>query len=318
MIKTLFIDTDIGGDCDDAGALALANIFRNNKAVDIAGMTFTTSAEYGAACIDAINTYYGNGDIEIGATRRKNYCDTNVNPFQEAVAKGFPNSVYDKRSGRLRPVPEATAFIRKTLSSLPDKSLTFVCIGQLNNVSDLLETAGDDFSPLSGVELVRAKIKEFVVMGGLFSDAPVIYNKQPYITEYNIACDVKSAVNFVNKCPVKIVFSDFKVGYSIKTGASLLALKKAHPVAEAYRIFQNAPRESWDLLTVWYAAFGCDGMFGISDEGDVKIEADGETFFDTQKKNNRYILKLADSEQHIADRLENTLEKEEIYVGEKV
>ena len=30
MKKVLFIDTDLGGDCDDVGAVALANIFKNN------------------------------------------------------------------------------------------------------------------------------------------------------------------------------------------------------------------------------------------------------------------------------------------------
>ena len=47
--KLLIIDTDIGGDCDDAGALALANIFKNEGLIDLLGMTLTTSAPYGPA-----------------------------------------------------------------------------------------------------------------------------------------------------------------------------------------------------------------------------------------------------------------------------
>ena len=35
MKEKLFIDTDLGGDCDDVGALALANIFKNKGLIDM-------------------------------------------------------------------------------------------------------------------------------------------------------------------------------------------------------------------------------------------------------------------------------------------
>ena len=99
--KLLIIDTDIGGDCDDAGALALANIFKNEGLIDLLGMTFTTSTPYGPASISAINRFYGNDDIEIASTSRKHFCDINVNPFQKELALSFPNKYYDERTKQL-------------------------------------------------------------------------------------------------------------------------------------------------------------------------------------------------------------------------
>ena len=63
MKKVLFIDTDLGGDCDDVGAVALANIFKNNDIIEIAGMTHTTSLPWGPACIEIINKFYNNDSI---------------------------------------------------------------------------------------------------------------------------------------------------------------------------------------------------------------------------------------------------------------
>ncbi len=312
MAKKIFIDTDIGGDCDDAGALALANIFQNNGLVDIIGMTFTTSSVFGPACIGAINTYYGN-QIEIGATDRKHFCDRNVNAFQSELARRFPNRIYEKESDCLKGVRDAVSLIREKLSRERDKSVTFVCIGQLNNVSDLLDSEPDAYSPFSGIELVRKKIDEFVVMGGLFKENGESF---PFEAEYNVTSDVPSAINFVKKCPVRIVFSDYKVGCQIKTGASLLDRNDDnHPVTVAYKMFQNKPRESWDLLTLWFAVFGADDLFTVSDEGTVVINGDGTTVFDHDRKSNHFMLRLCNTVEYTQKKLDTTLLKEELYVS---
>jgi hypothetical protein len=56
---TLIVDTDIGFDVDDAGALAVANKLADFGEVNLLAMGFATSNQYGAAAINAINSYYG-------------------------------------------------------------------------------------------------------------------------------------------------------------------------------------------------------------------------------------------------------------------
>lgn len=312
MTKKIFIDTDIGGDCDDAGALAIANILKNERLIDVVGMTFTTSGHYGPACISAINTYYGNSDIEIGATHRRNFCDKNISIFQPEIAKRFKNDFYIKESDTLYPAQEAVGFIRKKLAAEPDGSVTFLCIGQLNNVSDLLDSAPDGYSTLNGAELVKRKIDKFVVMGGLFGEEDQDFGSE---AEYNIVTDIASAVNFVSKCPVEIVFSDFNVGCQIKTGGELLrGGGEDNPVALAYKLFQNAPRESWDLLALWYAALGEDDLFKISPAGRITVDGDGKTRFECSEHGLHFLIRLCNTVEYTCNKLEKTLVKEISYV----
>lgn len=309
--KVLFIDTDLGADSDDAGAIALANIFKNNGNVDLLGMTYTASSIYGPASISAINNYYGNDDIEIGTTKRKHFCDNNINAFQKELALKFPNKYFDSITNRIKPCEEAVRFIRRKLVSASYQSITFVCIGQLNNVSDLLDSTGDDISPLNGIDLVKNKIKEFVVMGGLFKDEE---DDIDFDSEYNIVTDIKSAQNFIEKAPVKVVFSDYKIGYKIKTlGPLLKENDERNPVTVAYKLFQNSPRESWDPLTVWYAGLEDDKMFKLSKEGHIIIDEKGVTKFSKSKKTNHYYLILNNSEENITNIIDQTLLGGKIY-----
>ena len=304
--KILFIDTDIGGDCDDAGALALANIIKNKGVIDIAGMTYTTSSNYGPACIDAINRYYNNETIQIGATSRENYNNQIVSPFLEDIATNYPNSYKD----RLK-VKDSVKLIREVLSKAQDNSITFVCIGQLDNVSDLLDSSADEYSLLDGISLVKKKVKEFVIMGGLFrknKNDKIYFCGSLYQNEYNIVTDIKSARNFIKKVPTKVIFSDFLVGNQIYTAKSLLdEANFNNPVTKAYYLFQNKPRESWDLLAMWYAMFGIDDIFSISEEGTVSISKDGETTIDYTKKNNHFILRLNNNKKYIEDKIDRVL-----------
>lgn len=314
MTKNLWIDTDIGGDCDDAGALALADIAARDGTVHLLGMTFTTSAQAGPACMDAINRYYGFPDVPIGATRRPHFCDTNVNAFQEYVAQHYPNRYATPAHAAYRPVPDAVSVMRRGLSGAPDGSVTLVCIGQLNNASDLLDSPPDAVSALSGVDLVRKKVAEVVVMGGLFlpPGETVVFCGKTYDREYNIVTDIPSAVNFVRKCPVRLVFSDFRIGHRVLTGASLLrGANPRNPVTAAYRIFQNRPRESWDPLTVWYALYGTGEFFTLSRRGTVQVTPDGRTVFEADPCGNHFYLCLAAPEERCAAAIDQMLERGE-------
>ena len=306
MKEKLFIDTDLGGDCDDVGALALANIFMNEGLIEIVGMTHTTSISSGAGCIELINRYYGNGGIGIGATRREGYCAFDTNDYAKKMLHTLGNAENTRET-----YPDSVKVMRRALSEAENGSVTMVFIGQLGNASDLLDSEADEISALSGVELVREKAKRFVIMGGLFREGneKVMFGGTEYGAEYNIVCDIKSAQNVVTKCPVEIVFSDFKVGYQIHTGGRLLSLKDMkNPVTFSYTVFQNSPRESWDLFAVWYAALGCDDVFSRSHAGIVKIADDGETNFAEAENGKHFYLRINNDVNYIVDKIDRTLD----------
>ena len=57
--KKIIFDTDIGWDCDDAGALALIHSLCNKGEAELLAVTATYYHRYVAGCIDAINRFYG-------------------------------------------------------------------------------------------------------------------------------------------------------------------------------------------------------------------------------------------------------------------
>ena len=58
-IPKIIFDTDIGGDCDDAGAFALLHRLCNKGEAELLAVTACYASPYVAGCIDAINTYFG-------------------------------------------------------------------------------------------------------------------------------------------------------------------------------------------------------------------------------------------------------------------
>lgn len=310
--KQIILDTDIGGDCDDAGAIALANIFHNNVKAKILAMTYTTSSEFGPAVIDSINKYYGNS-FEIGQTPRKEFCLVESR-FGNEIATKFDNNYFDKKTKKYIACQNAISLMRKKLAEASDESVSIVCIGQLNNVSDLLDSGSDEYSSLNGVDLVKKKVKEFIVMGGLFAqdDKPIMFENYEYITEYNIVSALQCSQNFIKKCPTKIYFIDFLCGLNVLTGKSLLNQNnEKNPVTIAYRLFQNKPRYSWDPLTVWFAVLGKGNFFKLSKDGEVTIDDKGTTTHNPDSKKGHYYLMIDNSVDYISNKIDSTLIKEE-------
>jgi inosine-uridine nucleoside N-ribohydrolase len=299
-MKKIFLDTDLGGDCDDVGAVALLNIFANQKKVEIVGMTHTTSSLYGPKCIDIINRYYGRC-VSIGITKRTNFLDgSHYNKFAEKMVSYFGSNLDENEQ-----LIEAYQLMRKALSELKEgEKLTFVGIGQLNNFYELISSKPDQYSSLSGYELIKENVEEVVLMAGLFSEESkeVIFEGQPYLREYNIVTDIASAKYFIEHCPVKITFIDFLAGYKVKTFGNMVEEgDMKHPVTYAYHLFSNGPRESWDPLAVYYACLGTHDLFTLSEKGYVTVDENGHTLFHKHESGLHQYVKLKQSEDKIVN-----------------
>src|SRR6266542_6963796 len=70
-LKVIF-DTDIDGDNDDVAAVAILHAMADAGQVQILAMGVVSRCPYSPACLDAINTYYGRGDIPIGCIKGPN------------------------------------------------------------------------------------------------------------------------------------------------------------------------------------------------------------------------------------------------------
>lgn len=305
--KKIILDTDLGGDCDDAGAIALLHVFEDNREAEIIAMTHTTSAPYGPACIDIINRYYDKHSIPIGAYAKPGFVVGEAyNRFAEKMAKTFESSYPDRAR-----VPDATKVIRQALSQLDEgETCRMIGIGQLNNLAELLDSNSDDISELTGYELVRDKVESVFLMAGMFSQNgdPVHFGNELYEIEYNISGDIASAQSFIHRCPVNIIFLDFFVGYRVKTFKPLLEIGNlSHPVTFAYHHFCDCARESWDPLTVYLAVRDENDLFSMSKRGLVTVSDRGDTHFDQHTEGKHYYVTLKVDPEYAASTIDRLI-----------
>jgi len=113
----VIFDTDITGDCDDVLALAMLHALADRGECRIEAVTISKINPLAAAFVDAVNTFYGRGDLPIGATRdaqrrESRYLEANfVNGIaaMQTFASDWPESVpviwSDFRIGLAAPFP---------------------------------------------------------------------------------------------------------------------------------------------------------------------------------------------------------------------
>jgi inosine-uridine nucleoside N-ribohydrolase len=119
-----------------------------------------------------------------------------------------------------------------------------------------LLSEADEISELSGLELVRQKVKHFVVMGGQYPNSDSITHYGG--AEYNFHRAPVSAAYVCANWPTPITFSGFEVGDTIIAGRLLVShTPETNPVRKAYELdgFPTG-RSAWDETAVFYAVNG--------------------------------------------------------------
>ena len=140
----------------------------------------------------------------------------------------------------------------------PDTSVVICTIGFFSNLRDLLQSGADEYSDLSGKELVAKKVKRLVSMAGLFPEGK----------EFNVYCDVPASKVVADEWPTEIVFSGFEIGNVILTGKKLVQMNVENsPVKDAYALCfaEGDPegRMSWDHTAVLVAIKGYEPYFDV-------------------------------------------------------
>ncbi|WP_417744461.1 nucleoside hydrolase [Rosistilla oblonga] len=297
----LIFDTDIGNDVDDVLALGMIHSLQSRGECELLAVTITKDDPMAAPFTDAVNTFYGRGEIPIGVCRSGVTPGTGRFNGLASIKDGdefrFP---HDLRSGK--DAPDAVTVLRKALADAEDGSVVIAQVGFSTNLADLLKSKPDDVSPLDGMALVKKKVRLLSAMAGAFTK--ISGSKGPYDhKEYNIIKDIPAAQALATDWPTPILWSGFEIGLAVAYPHESIQQDYGyvphHPLAEAYIAYNPPPhnRPTWDLTSVLIAVRPGRDYFGLSPRGTVTVADDGLTTFAPAENGLHQYLTLTDAQK---------------------
>ena len=266
-IKVIF-DTDIGGDIDDALALAMLYNYMDLGWIELLGVMSCKDNSYSPGYIDIMNNWYGYPELPVGIVKDGVKHDTSAYARLVTGMKKDGVPVYARSIPAVEELPSAANLYRKLLSESPDSSVVIIAVGQSTNLARLLASGPDEYSRLPGHELVALKVDFLSLMAGSF---------QELRPETNIILDSASAARVLAYWPTDIWFSPYDVGlacpYPGKSIQNDFAGEDHHPLVVAYESYQPMPydRPTWDLTSVLFGVERDSAYFTTSPPGRVSL-----------------------------------------------
>ncbi len=254
--RGVILSTDICADCDDVGAIALLHVYSKEYVFPILGMINSSSAELGTKTLYALNRYVGRGDIPLGEWRGEPiFSDPTLSCYTGVIAEKFGQ---DAPKGC-----ESTCLYRKLLSEADDDSVIIITIGAFNDLAALMESQGDDLSPLSGLELMAKKVHHVVSMAC-----------RDGAREFNVRHAPNAARLVLERLPCPVYISDFSVGKTVITGFDPEVGSEENPYFLSYKLYPyycECKDASFDLTAVQFAVLGEGELYSLSEPQDIRF-----------------------------------------------
>lgn len=291
----IIYDCDMGSSTDDLFALMMLYRYMDMGRCNLLGVMIDRMGAANADAVDALNNFYGYPDIPIGLERS--------GIERPVVFISYHNFPY-ARDTEARPLFKQTVkstddymegykLYRKILAAQPDSSVKICSVGFVTTLARLLQSGPDEFSPLTGVELVAKKVTDVYAMGGVFGEAV-----EP---DYNFTQAIDYSLQFFKLLPksVNVIFSPGEVGdpldYKPEVVLQDISWTDSHPIKWIYKFTQcDTGQKMWDPLAVINAVEG-DSAFYMSERGWVELTPKGETIFTPDPNGNCRYQKPGDA-----------------------
>lgn len=287
----IIFETDMGNDVDDAWALDMLHKYADQGQARLLAVMLNKEGVGPCRYVQLMNTWYGRPNIPIGHAVRTEKSMEGMPNFTTIVADmqasdGTP--LYPHTISRLGDTPDAVTLYRRLLAKQKDHSVTIVSVGFSGNLTALLHTEADEYSSLTGSQLVARKVASLVVMAGHMTN--------PDYVEYNVANDIPSCREVFASWPTDIVVTPFELGRAAKLPSDCLrndfAWASHHPaldgVMAARGKYEDYP--TWDMTAVVYALEGCAGYFTLSLPGTITVTDRGCTLYQPDSRGrHRYL-----------------------------
>lgn len=285
----IIFDTDIGPDYDDVGAITILHAMAQKGEAKILATVADNKYEGIASVLNLFNTYWGEPDIPIGVPKGEAVSKADRQHWSDTILAKYP---YDIKSND--EVSGSVEIYRKILAAQPDTSVTIASVGFLTNLSNLLRSEPDQYSPLNGMQLVKKKVKLLVCMAG----------KYPSGKEFNMYYDPPASQYVCTNWPTPVIFSGWEIGAKVKTGLPLVHNDniKNDPAKDVFRISipmspkDSAGRSSWDEITTLVAVRGYKPYYTLK-EGRIIVNDDGSNSWDDSGKGQYYLVQKTAPEE---------------------
>jgi len=282
----IIFDSDMGPDYDDTGAITILHALADKGEAKILATVASTKYEGVAGVLNVFNTYFKRPGIPVGVPKGYALELRDWQHWTDTLLAKYPHKIKTNSEAR-----DAVKLYRKILSAQPDHSVTIVTVGFLTNLANLLNTAADEYSSLTGKELIKRKVKLLVCMAGKF----------PSGSEFNVMKDAKASQNVYANWGTPIILSGFEIGEKIKVGLPLIHNNAIHndPVKDVFRISIPMAKEdalgrmSWDETAVLVAIKGYSSWYTLH-QGRMTVADDGSDKWDDQGTGQAYLVEKAD------------------------
>lgn len=289
----IIMDTDLRSDVDDAGTLALVNALADNGECELIGVIASQTGPYIVGAINAINTYYGRGDVPIGLSPVEDV------RFPDFYAPVIGNPENYPSTQRNETAPDSTTLYRRLLHESPDNSVKIVVVGGQVCAHLLLASEadheGDGSINLSGRDLIEQKVSGLYLMAGNFED--------PNHAEHNIMLGLEAAQAIAAEWPTPIVYSGFEIGRVVMTGGRMTNPEE-NPVTKAYELYPTggvgtiAASASYDQTMMYYAVRGLFAgdiqLWELSEPGTVSFPEGPTVFAPHPEGQHRFLIPKAE------------------------
>lgn len=290
----VIFETDMGNDVDDGLALAMLFRYADQGKINLLGISNNKQSLSSLQFIDLMRKQYNYNQLPIATVRDGVQGEDEARSFARKVMdyreKG--KLIYSSNIKRYGDAEDAISFYRRMLAGSKDTSVVIISVGFSTNLAKLLGSKPDRYSKLSGLALVKRKVKFLSTMAGNFS--------RPVQKEFNVISDLPAARKLFSNWPTAIYISPFEVGASVHFPASAIEANLGYsghqPLVRAYREYITMPynRETWDLSAVLFAVEKQAQYFKQSMPGKLLVDEQGYTTFKVEKNGNHYFLHTPD------------------------
>ena len=248
-MRSFVLGTDWWTDCDDAVAMRILARAHKSGQINLLGIGINACMEYSVASLEGFLNSENIQNIEIAIDKTATDYGGNP-PYQKRLSE------YAKEYTSNDDVIDAVKLYRKILSVV-DEKIEIIEIGYLQVLAALLESDADEYSSLSGVELVEQNVSKIWVMAGKWDEDGGLENNFCRNARSKIAAE-----KFCRLCPVPITFLGYEVGFGVISGVDLNADDLLYKVLCDHG--SKNGRHSWDPMLVNLAIIGDEQKAGYN------------------------------------------------------